>query len=56
MTVARHCPRVISAGGGVSLRVDDHHLPAGFVGFHDAVRFANFLEAKDARRFRLETS
>jgi transposase len=32
------------------------HLPAGLVRFHHLVRFANFFEAKHARRFRLVTA
>jgi hypothetical protein len=34
---------------------DHHHLAASFVGLHDAMRLADFLEAKDPGRLRLET-
>jgi len=29
---------------------DDAHLSAGFIGLHDAMRFANLLEAKQSGR------
>src|SRR3954447_13687491 len=34
--------------------VDDHHLPAGLVRLHAAMRLADLLEAEDARRLRLQ--
>src|SRR5215510_15819372 len=42
----------------VSLSASDayDHLAAGLVRFHHLVRFANFLEAKHASRFRLVTA
>src|SRR5262249_10772964 len=35
--------------------VDHHHLAARFVGFHDAMRLADLVEAEDPGRLRLET-
>src|SRR5437879_5396802 len=34
--------------------VDDHHLPAGLIRLHDAMRFADLLEAKHTGRLGLE--
>ncbi len=33
---------------------DHHHLSAGLISFHDAMRFVDFLEAKHARWLGLE--
>ncbi len=35
--------------------VDDHHLAAGLIRFHDAMRFADLLKAEDPCWLRLET-
>src|SRR5215471_6848353 len=47
-TTCHHAPRLRT------LAADDHYLPAGLAGFHEAMRFADLLEAEHARRLGLE--
>src|SRR6266403_985443 len=42
-------PTVVVSGREISVD-DHHHLPAGLIGLHDAMRFADLLEAKHAGR------
>src|SRR5262249_44926409 len=50
-TAARHALEETTDGLSA---VDDHHLPAGLVGLHDAMRFADLLEAEDPGGLRIE--
>jgi hypothetical protein len=36
--------------------VDDDHLSAGFIGFHHAMRFVNFVKAENSGRLLDETA
>src|SRR5215467_9730918 len=51
-------PSSVLSPGNRSRRsiVDDHHLAAGFVGFHDTMGLTDVLEAEDPAWLRLETS